>query len=501
MSVTSENRTASTPPAASAKSSVVWLDVPYPENESAKRLGARFSRRRKRWYVPRSLEPEPFGRWFPGAEPETDAVAAFAAFLQAHGARLDGPPAMDGHWRRVAAGGDTGSKRSASYRGFLDGRPNGQLVNFKTGERTDWRGRTKALGAETRAASLEDAARRRAEREAERAARHEATARRAGRLWSKATPLPAGETALTCHPYLAVKRVGAYGVRLSPAGQLLVPVRDLEGRLWSLLLIDADGQKRFLKGGRKNGLMHLIDPNGAIDHGPVLIAEGYATAATVHEATGWPAVTAFDAGNLESVALAIRERHLTVAMVVAGDDDHGLDPHRQHRARARRARRRGGGRRGGLPSVHRSPPRGGPHRLERSDARRGTGSGTRGVTPRGLESGRRQHVAKRDRLISVWVTPDEKAEVVALARRARVTVSELGRRLVLGRALPDPSRQEAVLALLRVNADQARLGNLLRLALADEDFEAPGNMNLETLFDEIRTTQYAVKVKLEEIDR
>ena len=232
---------------------------------------------------------------------------------------------MDGHWRRVAAGGDTGSKRSASYRGFLDGRPNGQLVNFKTGERTDWRGRTKALGAETRAASLEDAARRRAEREAERAARHEATARRAGRLWSKATPLPAGETALTCHPYLAVKRVGAYGVRLSPAGQLLVPVRDLEGRLWSLLLIDADGQKRFLKGGRKNGLMHLIDPNGAIDHGPVLIAEGYATAATVHEATGWPAVTAFDAGNLESVALAIRERHLTVAMVVAGDDDHGLD--------------------------------------------------------------------------------------------------------------------------------------------------------------------------------
>ena len=110
-------------------------------------------------------------------------------------------------------------------------------------------------------------------------------------------------------------------------------------------------------------------------------------------------------------------------------------------------------------------------------------------------------MAKRDRLISVWVTPDEKAEVVALARRARVTVSELGRRLVLGRALPDPSRQEAVLALLRVNADQARLGNLLRLALADEDFEAPGNMNLETLFDEIRTTQYAVKVKLEEIDR
>ena len=110
-------------------------------------------------------------------------------------------------------------------------------------------------------------------------------------------------------------------------------------------------------------------------------------------------------------------------------------------------------------------------------------------------------MATRDRLISVWVTRDEKAEVVALARRARLTVSELGRRLVLGRALPDPGRHEAVLGLLEVNADLARLGNLLRLALADEDFEPPGNMDLETLFNEIRTTQYAVKAKLEEIDR
>ena len=110
-------------------------------------------------------------------------------------------------------------------------------------------------------------------------------------------------------------------------------------------------------------------------------------------------------------------------------------------------------------------------------------------------------MTSRDRLIGAWVTEPEKAEVVALARRARLTVSELARRLVLGRALPDPGRHEAVLALLEVNADLARLGNLLRLALADEDFEPPGNMDLETLFLEIRTTQYAVKAKLEEIDR
>lgn len=67
----------------------------------------------------------------------------------------------------------------------------------------------------------------------------------------------------------------------------------------------ADGtDKLFLKGGRKSGLWHWCgDPAGA---SVLLIAEGYATAASLHQATGRPVAVAFDAGNLAHVAKALR---------------------------------------------------------------------------------------------------------------------------------------------------------------------------------------------------
>ncbi|MBE0587352.1 MAG: DUF927 domain-containing protein, partial [Hydrogenophaga sp.] len=53
----------------------------------------------------------------------------------------------------------------------------------------------------------------------------------------------------------------------------------------------------------------------------LLIAEGYATAATLHEATGYPVAVAFDAGNLQHVARALRQLHRAALLVVCGDDD------------------------------------------------------------------------------------------------------------------------------------------------------------------------------------
>jgi putative DNA primase/helicase len=41
----------------------------------------------------------------------------------------------------------------------------------------------------------------------------------------------------------------------------------------------------------------------------------------VHEATGWPVAVAFDAGNLESVALAIRAKHPDLPLSFAADHD------------------------------------------------------------------------------------------------------------------------------------------------------------------------------------
>ena len=58
---------------------------------------------------------------------------------------------------------------------------------------------------------------------------------------------------------------------------------------------------------------------------PTIIAEGYATAADLHEATGLRVIVAFDAGNLEPVAAAMRRKWPDKPLVIAADDDHKLE--------------------------------------------------------------------------------------------------------------------------------------------------------------------------------
>ena len=99
-------------------------------------------------------------------------------------------------------------------------------------------------------------------------------------------------------PYLAKKKVEPYGVRFRQ-DLLIIPLRDIAGKLWSLQWISPDGTKRFLTGGRKKGCFHLI---GQLEDGqPIYVTEGYATGASIYRATQQLTVIAFDAGNLDSV--------------------------------------------------------------------------------------------------------------------------------------------------------------------------------------------------------
>ena len=124
-------------------------------------------------------------------------------------------------------------------------------------------------------------------------------------------------------------------VRYLKAGTVAVPMRDAEGRLWGWqFILPEKGTKKFLKHGRKSGCFHLL---GEMDERlPLAIAEGYATAASVHEATGWPVAVCFDAGNLLPVAQALRERYSDARILVCGDDDHETkgNPGRKYACRA-----------------------------------------------------------------------------------------------------------------------------------------------------------------------
>jgi putative DNA primase/helicase len=80
-----------------------------------------------------------------------------------------------------------------------------------------------------------------------------------------------------------------------------------------------DGTKRFLRGGRVSGGYHLIDDETRRPE--ILIAEGFATGASLHEETGAAVYVAFNGVNLLPVARYVRALQPTGEIIVAADND------------------------------------------------------------------------------------------------------------------------------------------------------------------------------------
>lgn len=129
------------------------------------------------------------------------------------------------------------------------------------------------------------------------------------------TILQAATPAPDDHPYLVDKDIKAHGARLY-RDALVLPIRGA-GHLQSLQFIAADGVKKYLTGGKiKGGYFSIGKPNGI-----VCIAEGFATGASIHEATGRAVAVAFNAGNLLPVAKALREKFPDLRLILCGDTD------------------------------------------------------------------------------------------------------------------------------------------------------------------------------------
>ena len=119
------------------------------------------------------------------------------------------------------------------------------------------------------------------------------------------------------HPYLVRKRIEPHGIKIDRAGRLVVPVIDQEGEILSYQTIDADGNKRFLKGGKIEGGFYELRGNRKV----IFIGEGFATCASIHQATGFTTLVAFDCGNLAKVAKSAKEMFLGSRIVICADND------------------------------------------------------------------------------------------------------------------------------------------------------------------------------------
>ena len=138
---------------------------------------------------------------------------------------------------------------------------------------------------------------------------------RASRIWDSSSEAP------DSHPYLVKKKVAPFGLRIWK-GCLVAPVHKINQQLVGLLFIDADGRKNFLTGTDKKGGHFIIGNN---PHDILYLAEGYATAATVHKATSQPVAVCFDCGNLKHVAQSLRAKFPDIQIVVCADNDHHSD--------------------------------------------------------------------------------------------------------------------------------------------------------------------------------
>lgn len=103
------------------------------------------------------------------------------------------------------------------------------------------------------------------------------------------------------------------GVRFTKDDKLVIPLQDTKGNIHSLQFVDHDGNKTFLKVGKKQGNFFMIDQEKLNDSKEIYLAEGFAIGVTVNLATNKPVAITFDAGNIEHVLKNLKEVHPNIA--------------------------------------------------------------------------------------------------------------------------------------------------------------------------------------------
>jgi antirestriction protein ArdC/phage/plasmid primase-like uncharacterized protein len=309
-----------------------YLAVPYEKHKTqinaAKKAGARWDKEAKSWYAPPGASKEKLRDWIienkeikalteekPQAQ---DPVAEFKAALEERGLIIDGDPVMDGKMQRVKVQGDKGRQKSGAYVGYSDGRPAGMIQNFKTGLKENWKSMDTSFSNNLTPEKIAEQKALNEAKEAQRAKEMEELNETVSEKVTKEyASLP---SATEDHAYLKAKGVKSHGLKLDERSNLVMPIKDIDGKQWSAQRINTNF-KGLEKGGKKTGNFHLIGADNLKDTKEVIIVEGYATGATVHEATGTPVVVAIDGGNLKPVAEAIRDKYPDKPILIAGDND------------------------------------------------------------------------------------------------------------------------------------------------------------------------------------
>lgn len=228
------------------------------------------------------------------------------------------PPAEiigDGKLHRFSSNGRP-KDESGWYKFFDDDRPAGAFGCWRSDLSSTWKSDNPRQFTQAERDAYKQRMREvEAERAAELVEAHRHAASEAARMWAAAKPAEV-------HPYIDRKQISGLGARVL-GDELLIPMKHSARELVGLQRIYPDGQKRFIKGTPLAGAYCTLGTPSR--DGTVVIIEGWATGVSVHMATGYCVVVAFNAGNLAAVARKIRAAMPAATIILGADDDAWTD--------------------------------------------------------------------------------------------------------------------------------------------------------------------------------
>ncbi|VEG89821.1 zincin-like metallopeptidase domain-containing protein [Legionella spiritensis] len=315
-----------------------WLSIPYKEKDRAKSIagkladgtpGITWDKEQKCWYANPGVSIEKIKAWLPENQilPEDKFLSPADEFKEALislGAIVTGDhPVMDGKTHRIQMDDDKHGEKAGFYVAHLDGIPAGYIKNNRTGMELKWKCKGYVLTDGQKSALKAQALENQKNRDMELETKHKNIALKLKKKLSKMNEV----TEPT--PYMQSKGIQVHsGAYIDDEKKLTcIPATDIEGTIWTVQYIAEDGTKRFAKDSKKEGCFHALGGLDKLSETPVIvITEGYATAATIKEASELPVVvSAFDAGNLKVVALALHKKYPYTPIVMAADDDKHLE--------------------------------------------------------------------------------------------------------------------------------------------------------------------------------
>ena len=235
---------------------------------------------------------------------------------------------LDGELHRYRVHDDKPGQKSGAICIHTDGWAAGFVMDWRKDLRENWRYDISGLDIsdEQRNYYNSDEYRKKCEeehrkKEEQRQARHLEASERARRLWGKLPEAPEN------HPYLQRKNVKSYGLHYDPnSGNLAVPIRRINGLVFSIQWIpSAEGlHKLFYEHADMTGAFFSIGLESLKENLKqiILLGEGYATMAKVHELTDKPCVAAMSCHRLNEIAKILHETYPEAKIIITADNDH-----------------------------------------------------------------------------------------------------------------------------------------------------------------------------------